>query len=340
MNERISILDASIDDFFSRVGLATKDRLDCYAFIKELYPGRSIIPASCQGFCSLTVFVGDALVIQFRPAIYRLDLEIAQAAREVYGGFAPDTRYLGTLPTGLLAYSMIRVDGISFKDFRSANVMAAQNTGFRMRLCKDFAGFLAKAWQSKNNTKLPLGTIGCSVVSRLKALITDLPTRFQSKARHVLNQLHQIEALPWVLTHGDVIAANIMVDPLSCHLLGFVDWAEAEHLPFGVCLYGLEEMLGEMTPSGFCYHPNSDILRNCFWEELKNQITELQQMHVLENVKLARDLGVLLWHGIAFDNGAIDRVVEEGRDVAEIQRLDAFFGISWTATAWQSNRSM
>jgi hypothetical protein len=328
MDDKISILDASIDTFFLRAGLASRDRLDCYAFIRDIYPGQPITPASCQGYCSLTVFVGDILVVQFRPSVYKLDLQIAQAAREIYGPFAPDTKYIGTLPSsGLLAYTMNRVEGISFKDFRSANPTAYRSTEHRRRLCKGFAGFLAKAWHNSGNKSIPLGMIGQSLVARLKALVTDLPLRFQSTARNILRQLHRIEALPWVLTHGDIIAANIMVDLSSCHLLGFVDWAEAERLPFGVCFYGLEEILGEMTPSGFRYHPDSEDVRNLFWEELKTQIPELQQTHLLDAVKLARDLGVLLWHGIAFDNGAIDRVVKEGRDVEEIHRLDAFLDL-------------
>lgn len=328
MGDKISILDASIDDFFLRAGLAPQVRLDCHAFIEDLYPGKLIVPASCQGYCSMTIFVGDTLVVQFRPSIYQLDLRTTHAARDVYGSFAPDTKYLGTLPSsGLLAYSMNRIEGISFRDFRSANTTAAQSTEHRRRLCKGFAALLGNAWFSSSNTSIPLGMIGSSIVSRLKSLITDLPPRFQSTARIILRQLHRIEALPWVLTHGDIIAANIMVDPSSCTLLGFVDWAEAERLPFGICFYGLEEILGEMTPSGFRYHPDTEDLRSFFWAELQKNIPELRQSPVLEAVKLARDLGVLLWHGIAFDNGAIDRVVQEGRDVEEIHRLDAFLDL-------------
>jgi hypothetical protein len=325
MDDAIS-LDASIDRFFLRAGLATRERLRCDAFIRTRYPDEQITPVSGQGYCSLTVFVGDTLVVQFRPPLFQLDLRVAHAARDVYGPFAPDTRYLGTLPSGLLAYSMSRIDGLSLQHWRRANP-AAQSTEQRRRLCRDFVGFLARAWHHQSRTDLPLGVVGLSLVSRLKALMTDLPVRFQSTARSLLRQLHRIEALPWVLSHGDIMAANMMVDPSSCRLIGLVDWAEAERLPFGVCFYGLEEILGEMTPSGFRLHPDSKDLRASFWEELKRQIPELQQSHVLEAVKLARDLGILLWHGIAFDNGAINRVVEEGRDVEEIQRLDAFLDL-------------
>lgn len=325
MEDKVSTLDASIDDFFVRAGLTPQDQLDCYAFIEELYPGQVITPAPSQGYCSVTLFVGDALVIQFRPSVYQLDLRITQAAREVYGSFAPNTNYLGTLPaSSLLAYSMNRIEGFSFKDFRSATTTAAQSTEHRGRLCRDFASFLAKGWYNSNNTSVPLGIIGKSLVSRLKALATDLPVRFHSTARNVLRQLHRIEALPWVLTHGDIIAANIMVDPTFCNLQGLVDWAEAERLPFGVCLYGLEEILGEMTPSGFRYRHDAEVLRDFFWAELQKDIPELRQSQMLEAVKLARNLGVLLWHGIAFDDGAIDRVVQEDKDIEEIKRLDAF----------------
>jgi hypothetical protein len=327
MDEK-DIIEKSVNDFFLRAGLSLQDRHDCYAFVADLYPGKSITPASCQGYCSMTLFVGDTLVVQFRPSIYQLDLRVAQVAREVYGSFAPDTRYLGTLPKSrLLVYSMNRIEGISFRDFRFANTAAAQSIEHRRTLCRGFASFLVKAWHSTSNTNIPLGMVGLSLVSRLKALVADLPARFQGTASSVLRNLHQIEALPWVLTHGDILAANIMVDPSSGTLHGLVDWAEAERLPFGVCLYGLEEILGEMTPSGFRYHPDAEDLRNLFWAELQKNIPELRQSQVLGAVKLSRDLGVLLWHGIAFDNGAIDRVVQQGRDVEEVHRLDAFLDL-------------
>jgi len=324
----MSSLDTSIDDFFQRAGLTPQDRFDCTAFIQERYPGEEVTPSSCQGYCSWTVFVGHTTVIQFRPQVYRLDLRTAHAASDVYGHFAPTTDYLGSLPTsGLLVYVMNRIDGISFKDFQSANTTTVQTIEHRKTLCRDFAGFLAKGWHNSKKTNIPLGMVGLSLVPRLKSLMIDLPVRFQGHARNVLRQLHRIEALPWVLTHGDVIDANIMVDPESCQLLGLVDWAEAERLPFGVCFYGLEEVLGEMTPSGFRYRPDASELRSIFWTELQDKIVEMRDSRVLEAVKLARDLGVLLWHGIAFDNGAINRVVQEGRDVEEIHRLDAFLDI-------------
>ena len=40
-------------------------------------------------------------------------------------------------------------------------------------------------------------------------------------------------------------------------------------------------------------------------------------------VELVRVLDILLWHGLAYDDGKLNRVVCEGRDDEEIQRLDA-----------------
>jgi len=319
------------DDFFHRAGLAPPDRLDCYAFVEQLYPGRHISPVTCQGYCSMTLFVGDDIIVQFRPSQYRLDLRITEAATEIYSSFAPETKYVATLPgSGLLVYNMTRIGGISLQDFRESASLSTRSTAHRAILCKDFAALLSRSWRRKRdtNTSLPLGVVGKSLLPRLTLLSTTLPLRFRPTARTLLDRLPQIEALPWVLTHGDIVPSNLMVDASSGHLTGLVDWAEAEYLPFGVCLHGLEEILGEMTTAGFEYYADADELRGVFWAELGRFVPELRgEGAPLEAVNLARDLGVLLWHGIAFDNGAIDRVVEEGRDVGEVCRLDAFLDI-------------
>jgi hypothetical protein len=321
-------VETAINDFFLRSGLTLQDQLECYSFIDSLYPGKTWQQAPCQGYCSLTVFVGDDVVVQFRPDNYRLDLQVVQAAREVYGSFAPSTRHIATiLKSGLLVYCMNRITGMSFKHVRDISPTKTLAVEYRARLCIDFAAFISRAWYHDGIERVPLGMVGSSIIPRLQSLSTDLPVRFRPVAARILRQMPLIEALPWVLMHGDIVPGNIIVEPSSGRLLGFVDWAEAERLPFGICLYGLEEILGEITGSGFHYHAHAADLRDLFWGELKKCIPELQQAATLKAVKLARDLGVLLWHGIAFDNGAIDRVVQEGRDVDEIRRLDAFLDL-------------
>ncbi|TVY54804.1 hypothetical protein LCER1_G001721 [Lachnellula cervina] len=113
-----------------------------------------------------------------------------------------------------------------------------------------------------------------------------------------------------------------MLSPSCGRLTGLVDWAEAEMLPFGLCLYGLEEILGEMTEGGWEYHDAAEGLRGVFWRALGEGIGEEEMVRV----QMARLAGILLWWGFAWDEGRIDRVVEEGRDEIEIARLDAFLG--------------
>ncbi|KAI4596983.1 hypothetical protein KJ359_004893 [Pestalotiopsis sp. 9143b] len=133
-----------------------------------------------------------------------------------------------------------------------------------------------------------------------------------------------LEQLPWALTHGDLIPSNILVDSETGSIVGLLDWAEAEWLPFGVGLYGLEELLGEEVDGEFTYFPEARKLRHLFWSQLLSHVPELRaNPQLLSTVKEAQILGVLLWHGIAFDDGRLDRVVEKGTDDAEISRLDA-----------------
>lgn len=277
----------------------------------------------------MTIFVGNEVVVQFRPRQYQLDLQLADAACHVYGELAPKTKYITTVPSsGLLVYTMERIQGISYKE---AWGMASieESFAYRATLCQGFAEFMSLSWQNRNNVAdLPLGRVGKSLVGRLKSLSQDLPARFQPKACHLLQRLYHIENLPWVLTHGDIIAANIIVDPASGKLRGLVDWAETERLPFGICFYGLEEILGEVGPRGFQYYSSASQLRAIFWAELGKFIPELKNDETLEAVKLAKDLGILLWYGIAFDNGNIDRVVQEGMDVEEIHKLEVFLDLN------------
>jgi len=318
-------LAKSIVDFFSRCGLSIQDQHDCCSFTTQRFPDASVKIAPFQGYCSLTLFVNEDTVVQFRPQCYRLDMRVTDEARVLYGYLAPDTKYLATLPTsGLLVYSMDRISGVSLRDFRKARDESGISYDISVQLCKDFALFQSRAWDKNTQSQFELGIVGKSIRSRLRSLLMKLPARFRSTAGRLLRNIHQVEALPWVLTHGDITSGNIMINPVSGHLLGLVDWAEAEYLPFGISLYGLEEILGEITATGFRYHPNANDLRQLFWDELRKEILALYESHIFEGVQLARDLGVLLWHGIAFDNGAIDRVVQEGKDLEEVLRLDAF----------------
>jgi hypothetical protein len=138
-----------------------------------------------------------------------------------------------------------------------------------------------------------------------------LPDRFSSVLKEVWDAMDEIErGLPWVLTHGDLGVGNVLVDVNAAlsnglrevRLKGLVDWAEGEWLPFGVGLYGLEEILGRTVQDGngrgrFEYYPCAEQLRAVFWDELVAAVPELGTDRELRaRVGKARLLGLLLWY--------------------------------------------
>ncbi|KAI8932627.1 hypothetical protein NX059_010125 [Plenodomus lindquistii] len=183
------------------------------------------------------------------------------------------------------------------------------------------------------------GKVGSSIIERLQKLTTELPdTQLRDRAYVTLMAIQGMTDYPNVLNHGDLISSNILVDEETWELTGLVDWAEAEVLPFGTCLYGLEHLLGFVETSflselprakeclQFVYFDNAADLRQLFWTHLLDTAPELRGRE--NDVRVMRDMGVLLWRGIAWDNGAIDRVVNEVDDAEDLAYLRAFLNAS------------
>ncbi|KAM7216502.1 hypothetical protein V8F06_008125 [Rhypophila decipiens] len=413
-------------NFFSRLGLPTiEGRKLCWDLIKTHYSNEDIKindhdiqEAPNQGFCSYTLFLDPRpdTIVQFRSLTHKLDLDIINAAREIYGELVAVTELIGCLdssPTStnspqnhdlghdgkmtpdpsLLVYSLSRIQGLSLVKFYTTPQCQYHD---RESLVKSFAGIISQGLLSpphhpRHSHAVPKGRVGSTIRHRLEMMQWELPIRFRPTVDTILEALPQIEALPWVLTHGDLVPSNVIIDfcsskqqhkYLSCcnncsssrqqppFIRGLIDWAEAEYLPFGVGIYGLEEFLGIQLPiipvvnetddpttttppptvtaskldtngkkypppaSKFTYFSEAETLRSLFWTELETrtrgsaEINSKTFLHtttdnnLFETVRLARTLGILLWHGIAFDDGRLDRVVCEGIDDEEIQRLD------------------
>ncbi|KAJ4424691.1 hypothetical protein N0V82_000619 [Gnomoniopsis sp. IMI 355080] len=293
-------------------------------------------------------------------------MAVAEAACNAYGSLAPRTQLLTVLkPTACPlskdyrndfdapqpvdegvamvddqycfdVISLERIRGISLAELRTSSVLSRKH---RCSVIRHFARLIVTGWTHAHEMPGPgrprtPGRVGGSLRWRLEKMRADLPPRFAPFVSRAWTQLDKITSLPWVLTHGDMVPANIMVEPSQDKLgelvlTGMLDWAEAEYLPFGVALYGLEELLGETDSSGrFSYYSDESELRALFWEQLEAELAAGgPAMSKLEKqiVDDAHILGVLLWHGIAFDDGKLDRVVQAGRDDEEILRLDLFF---------------
>ena len=319
----------SLSAFFDRCKLSAGVKDECDAFVATKFPGEECRPCAFQGYCSYTVRVGSDVVVQFRPAAYKLDLDVVGTAGQVFGALAPETRYLGQMgETGLHVYAMRQLPGLSLLEMRAGGKYHPWILRLRREnVVKDFARLQVSSWRyALANHDVPAKrTVGSSLRWRLESMAARLPRRFHDIVRSVLVDLPDIESLPWTFSHGDLLPSNVMVYPESGRIAGLLDWAEAEYLPFGVGMYGLEELLGEDKNGRFVPYPEADYLRKLYWGELLGAIPGLSRdSRWVALVKKAQVLGILLWHGIAFDDGRLNRVVEEGRDDAEVERLDAF----------------
>lgn len=101
---------------------------------------------------------------------------------------------------------------------------------------------------------------------KLSLLASTLPTRFTGTVSHAQEELDLLfnHCYPQVLTHGDLSPMNILVSPTTGRVTGIIDWAEAEVLPFGLALYGLENLLGNMGLGGWEYFEIRDELEQSF----------------------------------------------------------------------------
>ncbi|KAL0931739.1 uncharacterized protein CTRU02_212692 [Colletotrichum truncatum] len=286
----------------------------------------------------------DWRLVQFRPRRHGIDVGVCAEARKILLalGVVPEVEDLGML-TGLemadggkgelCGYAIERVDGVSLTDLRKVGAFDVAQR--RMEVVRDLAKVFAETWKGRRDGEAVVrGKVGGSLRWRLEIMVEGLPREFRAVARRVAGELEGIERLPWVITHGDLVPDNIMVRTEGVQaggLVGLIDWAEAEWLPFGVGLYGLEEVLGEDVPvddgyaaessSRFEYYPEAEYLRALFWEAVG---TVVKNEEIVRKAKSAQVLGVLLWRGIAFDDGALGRVVESERDWWDVQRLRAW----------------
>ncbi|EFQ28538.1 hypothetical protein CGRA01v4_07258 [Colletotrichum graminicola] len=317
---------------------------------------------------------GNNLLVQFRPRRHAIDAGMCAEARGVLGGrIVPGVEDLGVLTgletagaeTGgggdaLCAYALERAGGVSLTRFRRSSTSSGTDPrACRRRIVADLAVVFADAWRGRRDGRdIVKGKVGGSLRWRLEVLVEGLTGELREVARRVMGELAEVEgSLPWVVTHGDLVPDNILVHPppwgegdgaggrrrkemqeRAGGLVGLIDWAEVEWLPFGVGMYGLEEVLGEDVPiedddshgtdtgggagtTRFEYYSEACALRSLFWDEVGRVVGDEE---VIRRAQLAQVLGVLLWRGIAFDNGALERAVDGERDWWDMQRLNAW----------------
>lgn len=193
--------------------------------------------------------------------------------------------------------------------------------------------FFAAAWKIPQTADIAAIRLTCE--NNLHLLARNLPERFSREILGLTECLDSIfENLPMVLTHGDLCEMNFLVDERSGHLTGVIDWAEAEILPFGFNLWGVENLLGYMDGNGWNYFEGYEDLRAVFWETFYSAVVVAEEedgvraSEVLcqkqDTINVARRMGILFRYGFFWDENLRKKVpVQEGD--SGMRYLDAFF---------------
>lgn len=128
-------------------------------------------------------------------------------------------------------------------------------------------------------------------------LLEALPVRLHPVIQKCIDSLDAILSLPMVLLHRDFGTCNIIVDEATCHLVGVIDWAEAEICPFGVNLYSLQSLTGKLhLRNGWIRYDDYDNIQNVFWTTFRDEVGGLGD-DCIEAIRLARITGLLLSRG-------------------------------------------
>lgn len=140
--------------------------------------------------------------------------------------------------------------------------------------------------------------LGLSYKKDMEQLLVSLPDRFLPVIEQTIDSLPPIlDLLPMVLLHKDFGSCNIIVDSKSCHLVGVIDWAEAQVGPFGLNLYSLQGFMAKLhLKNGWIRYHDYDSLHKTFWETLRSEVPDMSDEQV-EAVKAAMVLGQLLSRG-------------------------------------------
>jgi hypothetical protein len=128
-------------------------------------------------------------------------------------------------------------------------------------------------------------------------LLLSIPDRFHPLIHSLLESLPAILSLPMVLLHKDFGSCNILVDEKSFHLMGVVDWAEAEIGPFGMNLHSLQTLSTDLhLKNGITKYEDHESLQDLFWSTFRQEVGGLPD-ETIETIKAARVLGQLLSRG-------------------------------------------
>jgi len=154
--------------------------------------------------------------------------------------------------------------------------------------------FFAIAWKAPQAVDQDyLDRMAETFEKELHILLVALPDRFHPIIRATVAALPSIYSLPTVLLHQDFGDCNIMVQDETCHLVGVIDWAEAEIGPFGTNLHSLQDLMSKLhMKNGWTRYEDYDDLVGTFWKTLSDEVGGLDE-DTAKAIRAARVLGLL-----------------------------------------------
>ncbi|KAI9725748.1 MAG: hypothetical protein M1828_002631 [Chrysothrix sp. TS-e1954] len=318
-------IDATISDFFTSHTTATQADCDERA---TLLLSASTKPIPIQGSFSYTVVGGcPARLVQFRTPESDIDMSLIRAARSIHGDLVANTVHHGLIGHSqpLSVYVIEKLPGITYMEscFRDSISTALSPERFQRQrnTIMGFARLFAASWKFPQS--IDAGSIQATFAEKLQSLQKDLPARFSDILRELSSNLASVfsERHPAVLTHGDLCEMNFLVDPDTGHLTGVIDWAEAEFLPFGCALWGLENILGYMDLHGWHYFEGYQGLEELFWRTFEDSVGKSLEEN-WRAISVARKIGILFRYGYRWDQALQQRII--GESDPGMKYLDAF----------------
>ncbi|KAJ5882722.1 uncharacterized protein N7473_011156 [Penicillium subrubescens] len=310
-------LEDTINRFFSG---RTVTREQCDQIAVEI-TGEAVEPVRLQGAFSYTV-AARGLLVQFRVPESLLDTEKLGLARKIFGNVVPscvNKGVIGSSPS-LTIYVMKKVPGITYIE---VPLTTLHSTSWQEKTVSDFSRFFANSWLNRLSEAHHSEQSLEDLQGKLDILVHGLPSRFTAVISKLREELPAIFAptYPLALTHADLCEMNLIVDAKLGGINGIVDWAEAKILPFGMSLWGFQNMLGIMNSSGWHYHENSSRLEGIFWDTFHSQVGKISDVEK-KAMKIAERTGLVLRYGFTWEDGNVERPANE--QDSSIRYLDAF----------------
>ncbi|KAI0870087.1 hypothetical protein GGS24DRAFT_493269 [Hypoxylon argillaceum] len=250
--------------------------------------GGNVVPVAVQCVCSYTVYTSrnQEFVVQFRLKSFALDLETVS----FHGQLGGEADANGKEP--LCIYVMTRIPGISYLNFVLSHDIPDNSPEWftwRDSLLADMARLVLCYIMETPANCVPRRP---PIKMRERTEIIALPARFRPFIEWSLDSIPAIFSLPMVLLHRDFGDCNIIVDNVSCRLIGVVGWAEAEIGSFGLNLHSIETPFTSKfhLKNGWTRYDNYHILQGIFWSGFRREVGGLSAdtIQVIHSVMVMR----------------------------------------------------